>query len=210
MHQALLTRLEFYLCAYGQYVHYLAEEHAADFYIAADIVYHALGGSCGFSIGGGDKYPAVILKVDLYAGRCDDAVYGLSAGSDYLAYLIGVYAELHDARSIGGQVCPGLLDGLCHLVQYEQTAPARLLKGAGKYLLIYALYLYIHLNGGDALAGAGYLKVHIAKEVLKALYVGQYGDIAGGIVLDETHRNARYGLLYGDASVHKRKSAGAD
>ena len=24
------TRLEFYLCAYGQYVHYLAEEHAAD------------------------------------------------------------------------------------------------------------------------------------------------------------------------------------
>ena len=41
VHQTLLAGLELYLCAYGQYVHYLAQEHAADFYIAADIVYHA-------------------------------------------------------------------------------------------------------------------------------------------------------------------------
>ena len=32
-----------------------------------------------------------------------------------------------------------------------------------------AVNLQIHLNGGDALLSAGYLKVHIAKEVLEAL-----------------------------------------
>ena len=34
-----------------------------------------------------------------------------------------------------------------------------------------AIVLQVHLNGGDALLGAGYLEVHLAVEVLHALDV---------------------------------------
>ena len=36
-----------------------------------------------------------------------------------------------------------------------------------------AAALHVHLDGGDALAGAGDLEVHVAAEVLDALDVGQ-------------------------------------
>ena len=52
--------------------------------------------------------------------------------------------------------------------------------------------LDVHLDRGDALAGAGDLEVHVAQRVFDALDVGQDGVLALGraVLGDQAHRHA--------------------
>ena len=47
--------------------------------------------------------------------------------------------------------------------------------------------LDVHLQGGDALGGAGHLEVHVAEVVLVALDVGEHDVVVA--LLDEAHRD---------------------
>ena len=102
------------------------------------------------------------------------------------------------------------MNGLHHSVKNEQPALARLFKRTGEDLLIDTLDFDVHLDCGDAALGARNLKVHIAHEVLKALNIGEYCNVAGAVVLDKTHRTACNGSLDGNACIHKRERAAAD
>ena len=69
--------------------------------------------------------------------------------------------------------------------------------------------LEVHLDGGDALLGAGHLKVHLAVEVLDALDVDEGGELSV-VVLNEAAGDARNRRLDGNAGVHQRKRGAAD
>ena len=83
----------------------------------------------------------------------------------------------------------------------------RLVQGGGEDLGREAGGLVVHLHGGDAALGAGHLKVHVAKEVLETLDVGQDDGLA--LLLDEAHGDAGHGALERHASVHERKRGAA-
>lgn len=61
--------------------------------------------------------------------------------------------------------------------------------------------LVVHLQGGDALGGAGDLKVHVTQEVLETLDVGQDHGLA--LLLDQAHGDTGDRALNGHAAVHK-------
>ena len=63
--------------------------------------------------------------------------------------------------------------GLGHRIKNAQPGVPRLAKGSLYHVKPDALNLHVELDGGDPLAGAGDLKVHVADVVLLALYVGQ-------------------------------------
>ena len=196
--------------AEGLDVHHGAQIHLAHLDLLHDAVDDPLGLGRRRLVGGGDGHGAVVLDVDLHAGLGNDAVDGLAAGTDDVADLVGVDLEADDPGRVGRKLRPGRAQALAHLVQDEQPSAAGLGQGPGEDLLVDALDLDIHLDGGDAVTGAGHLEVHVAQEVFETLDVGEHGDVAGVHVLDEAHGHARHHLLDGHARVHKGQGAGAD
>ena len=75
--------------------------------------------------------------------------------------------------------------------------------------MVQAVVLQVHLDGGDALLGAGHLEVHLAVEVLHALDVDEGGEGAV-VVLDQAAGDAGHGGLDGHAGVHQRQGGAAD
>ena len=99
-------------------------------------------------------------------------------------------------------------DRLDDLVQDVQTALAALFKGLGDDVVGQAVDLDVHLDGGDALAGAADLEVHVAVEVLDALNV-QHGHPAVALG-DEAAGDAGDRSLDGHTGVHQRQRGTAD
>ena len=71
-----------------------------------------------------------------------------------------------------------------------------------------AVVLEVHLDGGDAVLGAGDLEVHLAVEVLNALDVDEGGELVA--VLDEAAADSGHGSLDRHAGVHEGEGAAAD
>ena len=72
-----------------------------------------------------------------------------------------------------------------------------------------AVVLQVHLNGGDALLGAGHLEVHLAVEVLHALNVDEGGEGAV-VVLDQTAGNTGHRGGDGYAGIHQSQRGATD
>ena len=68
--------------------------------------------------------------------------------------------------------------------------------------------LDVHLQGGDALGGAGDLEVHVAEVVLHARDVGEDDVVVA--LLDEAHRHTGHRRLDRHAGVHQRQRRAAD
>ena len=177
------------------------------------ILYNGLDGKdgtlCVLLIHGGHKDVTVLLHIDLAVAGGADVLNDLAALADNVLDLIG---GDHHAEHLGcpaAQLLTRLGDHrLDDLVQDIQTTLAALLECLGNDVVGQTVDLDIHLDGGDALAGAAYLKVHIAVEVLHALNV-QHGHPA--ITLgDQTAGDARHRRLDGHTGVHKRQRGTAD
>ena len=95
-----------------------------------------------------------------------------------------------------------------HLVEQKEPSAARLLHGLLKNLAGQAADLDVHLQRGNALAGAGYLEVHIAVVVFRAGNVGKDGVVVA--FLDQSHGHAGNRALEGDAGVKERQARAAD
>ena len=116
--------------------------------------------------------------------------------------------DREDARRVAGDVRARRRKGLGHLVEDVEPAGAGLLEGLLEDLAAQALDLDVHLEGGDALAGAGDLEVHVAVVVFLAGDVGQDGEAVA--VGDQAHRHAGDRRLDRNARVHERQRAAAD
>ena len=89
-----------------------------------------------------------------------------------------------------------------------EAALAGLLQGLGQDLRGDAADLDVHLQGGDAVAGARDLEVHVAVVVFLARDVGEDGPLVA--FLHEAHGDAGHGALDGHPGVHEGEDAPAD
>src|SRR5262249_25908188 len=128
---------------------------------------------------------AGIVHVDLDSGLFDDAADHLSARPNQVADLVDRNLQCVNARSEGGNIFASAADDLLHLVQDEHASTARLFQRLMHDLGGDAHHLDIHLQSGNALAGAGDLEVHIAVMVFGAGNVGEDG--VGIFFLHQAH-----------------------
>src|SRR5699024_9724236 len=187
----------------------LAVVEVADFGLEDDVLDGLARGAAGLDVLGGDVDVAGVLDVDLAAGVGADLLDDLAAGADDLADLVRVYRRLDHLRRGLGQLLARLADAGEH--DLVEDLDARLvgdLKRFLDYLMLQAVVLAVHLDGGDALLGAGDLEVHLAVEVLDALDVDEGGEVVA--VLDEAAGDAGDGGLDGHARVHEGEGAAAD
>ena len=114
-----------------------------------------------------------------------------------------------DARRVGRKLLVGLRHHGQHLVQDVQPALIGLLQGFLHHLQADALDLDVHLQGGDAVRGAGDFEVHVAQVIFHALDVGQDGVAAAVSVCHQAHGDARHRRLDRHARIHQRQRAAA-
>ena len=79
-------------------------------------------------------------------------------------------------------------DGLGHLAEDEQPRLAACSSASLRISNVTPADLDVHLQGGDALGGAGDLEVHVAEVVLDARDVGEHDVVVA--LLDEPHGDA--------------------
>ena len=112
-----------------------------------------------------------------------------AAGADDLADLVGVDLHLDHLRRGLGQLLARLCQSLEHdLVEDLQAGLTGDGEGVLHDLVLETVVLEVHLDGGDALAGAGHLEVHLAVEVFHALDVDEGGEVVA--VLDQAAGDA--------------------
>ena len=153
---------------------------------------------------------SVIVDVDLGAGFCHDLLDDAAAFADDIPDLVGINVHGDHLGGIGADLGPGLGDYRQHdLVQDLHTGIVGDVQSVPDDLHGQAVVLQVHLNGGDALLGAGHLEVHLTVEVLHALDVYESGE-AAVIILNEAAGNAGHGGLDGHTGVHQRQGRAAD
>ncbi len=131
----------------------------------------------------------------------------LARWADDEANLLDWYLHRQDARSVRADV--RTRPGQCtqHLLQDVQATLPGLLERLGEKILGQAIALDVHLQGGEALAGARDLEVHVTAVVFRAEDVGQ--DLVFLALHDEAHRDASHRLTQRDTRVHQGQRATA-
>jgi len=88
---------------------------------AHDILYPGYG-LFGFSgVGAANEYHAVVLDIDRDAGRGDNFIDDLAAGTDHFADPVDRNIEGRDARRVWRQIRTRFIDRLIHYVQNLQS-----------------------------------------------------------------------------------------
>ena len=208
MDQAVARAQEVHEGAEIHHLHHLAGVDHADFRLGDDAA-DPLDGRFGrVAVDRRHLDRAVVVDVDLGAGGLGDLTDHLAAGADHVADLLLGDAELGDPRRVLVDLLAGIADRLGHLVQDVEPAVLGLIQGDPHDLLGDRGDLDVHLQGRDALAGAGHLEVHVAQVILVTQDVGQDGEAVA--FLDQAHGDAGHRPLQGHAGVHQRQAGAAD
>ena len=181
----------------------LARDDVAHLGVAGQAVHPAARQFDHGLVVGRDDDAAVIGHVDAAAGLLLDGADNASAGTDEGADLLD--GDLHPDQlgSVPAHLGAGFRDGLGHAVQDVQATGPGLLQGLAQELLGQSVDLDVHLQGVDALLGAGDLEVHVAQEVLDALDVAEDGITVTVGVRYQAHGDAGHGSSHGNAGVHE-------
>ena len=151
---------------------------------------------------------ARVFHIDLHSGLLDDAANHLATGPDDIANLIHRNLQGVDARRVGGNFLPRRGQNLVHLAEDVQPSPLRLRQGFAHDLRRDAPDLDIHLQGGNAVLGAGDFEVHVAVVIFGARDIGQDGVVV--VFLHQSHGHARNRRLQRHARIHERKRSSAN
>src|SRR5690606_25264154 len=160
----------------------------ADLGLGDEALDQPLGALDLLDVAAGDRNPAGVLDVDRAAGLLDDRADGLAARPDDLADLVDLDLHGHDPRRVLADVAARLGHHLEHLAEDVQPGLARLVERGLEDLTGQARDLDVHLQRGDAGAGAGDLEVHVAEVILVAEDGGQVRVLAA--LLLEAHGDA--------------------
>src|SRR3989344_1076771 len=180
----------------------------ADFDIRGELLDAAHGFLRGIVVGRGDLDRAVVLDVDGAAGLLGERADGRAALADHVADALRVDLDGDDARGVLGEFGARRGNHPIHLAQDMQPAFLRLLERDIHDFLVDTFDLDVHLQGGHAAGGAGYLEVHVAEMILVTDDVGEHGEAL--LFLDEAHRHTRDRGLDGNAGVHQRQRRAAN
>src|SRR5436190_14290905 len=160
------------------------------------------------AVGGVHEHLAVVVHVDLGLELLRQAADRLAALADQHADLRRVDLQGDDARRVGAELRARRVDDLGHLPEDVQAGVLGLRQRVTQDVEGHARDLDVHLQGGDAVRGAGDLEVHVAEVVLDAGDVGEDGVVVA--LLDQAHRDARDRRLDRNARVHQRQRRSAD
>src|SRR5262245_2025971 len=186
---------------------HLAKVDPVELRLAADVLDDVDGHLRLLGGRGEHRHLAVVLHVDLGARLLLDAANDLAAGADDLADLLRADADGHEARRVLGQRGLGRPDRLGHLAEHVDAGLARLGERPAHDVHRDAADLDVHLQGGDALLGAGDLEVHVAVVIFGAHDVGEDADLVA--FLDQAHGDAGHGRRQWHARVHERHGGAA-
>ena len=138
-------------------------------------------------------YSSVVGDIDLYAGLSDDAIDHLALLSYHIANLLGIDHDLGDLGRILGKLLSGLGDHRSHYIVHDVKAGlTAAADGLFDDLAGQAVDLDIHLDGCDSLMGTAHLKVHVSKEVLKALDICKHQVVVVGLSGHKTAGDTGY------------------
>src|SRR4051812_19203594 len=154
-----------------------------------------------------DQDLALVVDVDLGLELVLQGTDRLAALADEQADLVRVGLDGEGPRRVGRELGPRLGDRVAHLAEDRQARVLRLRQRVAQDLEGHAGDLDVHLEGGDAVLGAGDLEVHVAEVVLDAGDVGEDGVVVA--LLDEPHRDARDRLADRHAGVHQGQRGAA-
>ena len=151
---------------------------------------------------------ARVVDVDLRLVLLLERADRLAALADQQADLVRVDLDRRDPRRVVRHLLARRVDDLGHLAEDEQPGLAGLGQRVAQDLERDARDLDVHLEGGDALLGAGDLEVHVAEVVLDAGDVGEHDVVVA--LLDQAHGDAGHRRLDRHAGVHQRQGRAAD
>src|SRR5450432_255117 len=158
----------------GQADHF-AEVGLAYFGDGGDVADHLQRAGQALGVARCNVDPSRLVDVDLDLGGFDDSANHLATRPYQVADLVGRNLQGANLRSMlrlfGARRC----ERGVHLVEQPQPAVARLFERLAHDLAGYAADLDVHLQRGNALAGARYLEVHVAVVVFGPGNVGQDG-----------------------------------
>src|SRR5665213_2982448 len=195
-------------CAELSQTNHLAEISFADLGHGGDVANHLDGAGQTVGVARSNVDATGVVHIDLDASGLDDAADDLAARSDEIANLVGRNLDGVNAGSELRLLFLGAGDGSVHGVEEVQTVLASLLKRLAHDLGSDAHDLDVHLERGDALAGAGDLEVHVAVVVFRTGDVGEDGVLV--TLFDEAHGHACDRSLDGNTGLHERKRRAAD
>src|SRR3972149_9754584 len=124
----------------------------------------------------GDVHLSGIIYINLYAGLFYNALDVLAAGPYDILYLLLPYIDGDYPRRMHGKLAPRRRYGLLHLFKDVEPPLLCLVQRMSQYLFCHAGYLHIHLECSDTVFCAGNLKIHVAKMVFIAKYVGKHSN----------------------------------
>src|SRR5574344_2472019 len=182
----------------------------ADLGDGADRADRALGGFHRLGIGREDRDLAVVVDVDLGAGRLDDAADVGSSGADERADLVDGNLHLLDPRGERVEFGARSRENGLHEVDDLETGVVGGLDGVLDEVPGEAAELEGDLEVGDALAGSADLEVHVAAVVFGTEDVGDENLLRLVGVREQADRDAGDGALQRHARVHKGEAAVAD
>src|SRR6266446_9780006 len=140
----------------------------ADFRAGGNVADHRESSISAGSAGGKDVHGAVFEDVDLDAGGFDDGANFLAARTDEVANLVLRDLQFEEAGSVGRNFLAAFAERLFHDVEDFKTGFFGLREGFAHHLNADAEDLDVHLQSGDAVAGAGDFKVHVAVVIFGA------------------------------------------
>src|SRR4051794_36728235 len=158
--------------------------------------------------GGVDADVALVVDVDLRLVLVGEPADGLPALADEQADLVRVDLDGRDPGGVLRELLVRRGDHLGHLAEDVRAGLEGLLQRVTEDVEGDARDLDVHLEGGDALGGAGDLEVHVAEVVLHARDVREDDVVVA--LLDQAHRDARHGALDRHARVHEGQRGAAD
>ena len=157
-----------------------------------------------------DRDLAVVVDVDLGAGRLDDAADVRTAGTDERADLVDGNLHLFDPRRVLVEFGARSGDDRLHEVDDLDAGVMGGLDGAFDEIPRETAELEVDLEAGDALLRAADLEVHVAAVVFGAEDVGDENFLRLVGIGEKPDGNAGDRAFERNARVHERETAVAD
>src|SRR5215469_202366 len=208
MHQPIARSEKVHECSKVNNLYHLSIVDDAGFRLGDDPADPIDRSLCGIGVNRSDLDGAVVFYVDLSPSRFGDLTDDLTAGPDDFADLFLGNAESRDPRSVCTDGVASAGQGLGHLGKYVSAALPGLLERDPHDLLGYRGDLDVHLQRGDAPLGAGDLEVHVAKVILVAENIRQYGKAFR--LFDQPHGDPGHRTGKRNAGIHQSKRGAAN
>src|SRR5690606_6159686 len=162
VHETVFARQDRHECAEVNYTAYGTLVDRSNLGFGSNTEYAIDSGLGRILVGTVNADGAIVFDIDLRTGFLADRTDRGTALADNVANLVRIDLHRGHVRRVVGQCGTRRAEHAIHLTEDMQTRFQCLTECNLHDLLGDALDLDVHLQGGDAIGGAGYLEVHVA------------------------------------------------